>query len=217
MDIVTYLGAIRAQWRLVVGVALVALLVALGAALAEPPRYTATAHLLIVIAQPTRPPAPGTPGMVDIEDALAYDVPAIVRGQPFAADVASSLASLGLTLHPDDVARALSATNQKREVWLSATSTDPAAALAIARTAVTVLQTGGLRYWDGGAPTAERPGLTVVALDAPGAARRVNGPAAMARSVALRALAGLAVGLTLAGVGSYRALAGNEPGGRSGG
>jgi hypothetical protein len=202
MDIVTYFHAVRNQWRLVALVTSVALIAALAIGLNAPPRYTATARLLVLIEDPTR---------VDIEDALAYDVPAIVRGRPFAVDVATALANRGLLLQPEAVTQALSATNLKREVTLSASSADPAAALAIAQTAVTQLQQAGLRYWGNGAPIPQRPGLTVVVLDAPQAALRTNGTGELARAVALRTLAGFGAGLALValeayGAGAWRAL-----------
>ena len=57
----------------------------------RPPRYELTARLLV-----TRPSA----GNVDVEDTLAYDLPAIVGGKPFAQDVARTV--LAAVVDDDD-------------------------------------------------------------------------------------------------------------------
>ena len=194
MDLRTYSITLQTHWHLVAFVTLVSMLAAFGVELAAPPRYSASGRLLVLLDEPAR---------VDIEDALAYDVPAIVRGQPFAHDVAQALAQQGIQLQADDVRRALSATNQKREVTLTATGTDPALVVALVQAAITQLQTGGLRYWQNGAPVAERPGLTLTVLEAPALAVRANGPATQARNVAIRTLAGLCAGLALVALQWY--------------
>jgi hypothetical protein len=125
-------------------------------------------------------------------------VPAIVNGRPFATDVAARLAADGRPITPDEVIRALSATNQKRTVFLTATGSDPGAPALLLRAAVDQLREGGLRYWGAAALIPDRPGLLVEVLDLPERAERVNGAPAIAREVALRALAGLAVGAALA-------------------
>jgi hypothetical protein len=189
MEILHYITILRRRWLLVALPGLVAFLVSLGVALAEPPRYAATARVLVQLDAPAR---------VDIEDALAYDLAAIVRGRPLAADVAAQLAASGRPVAPEDVAGALSATNLKREVTLTATAGDPDTALALLQTAIALLRKHGLAYWSVGAPTEERPGLIIGELAPPTAAGRVNGVGALIRVVALRTLAGLACGAALA-------------------
>jgi hypothetical protein len=108
------------------------------------------------------------------------------------------VARQGVQVTPEQVASALSATNQKREVTLSAAAGEPFVAEAILSAAVAQLQAGGLRYWGAATGTPTQAGLSVVVLDPPSPAVRLNGPAAMAREVALRALAGLATGCMLA-------------------
>src|SRR5262249_53416770 len=89
MELYLYLDILRRRWPVVVATPLLVALISLGAALAQPPRYGATARLLV-----TRPLS----AAVDAEDTLAYDLPAIVGGKPFAADVTAELARRGRAL-----------------------------------------------------------------------------------------------------------------------
>jgi hypothetical protein len=192
MELYLYLDILRRRWPIVVAAPLLVALISLGAALAQPPRYGATARLLI-----TRPGA----ATVDAEDTLAYDLPAIVGGHPFAADVAAELARRGRPLDQALVEQALHAENQKHVVFLSAAAADPADAVAIVRTAVDLVRINGLRYWGDPSATPERPGVNVAVLDLPSEAALLNGPRAIALEVTLRALLGL-----VAGVGAAFAL-----------
>jgi capsular polysaccharide biosynthesis protein len=192
MEFYLYLDIIRRRWPIVVAVPLLVALISLAAALMQPPRYGATARLLV-----TRPGA----ATVDAEDTLAYDLPAIVGGAPFAADVAAELARRGRPLEQALVAQALHGENQKHVVYLSATTAGPAEAVAIVQAAVDLVRTNGLRYWGDTSVIPERPGVNVAVLDLPGEAVLLNGPRAIALEVALRALLSL-----LAGVGAAFAL-----------
>jgi capsular polysaccharide biosynthesis protein len=192
MELHLYLDVLRRRWPLVVAVPLLVALVSLAVAVMRPPRYGLTARLLV-----TRPPT----GNVDAEDTLAYDLPAIVGGKPFAQDVARELTSRGQPLDEALVEQALHAENQKHVVYLSATTDGPAAAVAIADAAVSLIKTNGLRYWGDPNATPEHPGANVAVLDLPAGAALLNGPRAIAQEVALRALLGL-----LAGVGAAFAL-----------
>jgi capsular polysaccharide biosynthesis protein len=188
MELYHYLGILRRRWQLVAAVPLLAALISLGAALLQPPRYGATARLLV-----TRPNV-----AVDAEDTLAYDLPAIVGGKPFAADVAAELARRG---HPVDqalVENALHAENQKHVVYLSATAGDPSEAAAIVQAAVDLIRANGLRYWGDPSATPERPGINVAVQDLPAAGAQINGPRAVALDIALRALLGLLAGVGMA-------------------
>jgi hypothetical protein len=189
VEILQIAQIIGQRWRAVAAAALVAGLASLALALAQPPQYAATARLLVTVADPAR---------VDIEDPLAYDVPAIVNGQPFAEDVAAALALQGHELSAAQVIESLSATNEKRQVFLTAQAGDPAMPPLLLRAAADQLRQGGLRYW-GSAPIAgQRPGINIVVLALPEQSERSNGAAAATREVALRTLAGLAVGAGLA-------------------
>jgi hypothetical protein len=189
IDLLLYFDILRRQWIVIITITLLAACVSLIVALFQPAQYAATARLLVTIADPTR---------VDIEDPLAYDVPAIIHGRPFAQDVSALLATQHVPITADAMMQALRATNQKREVLLTATSPDPSIPIALLRAATTQLQAGGLRYWGGAAPLPERPGLRIVLLEMPDTVQQSNGPAAIAREVGLRTLAGLAVGCGLA-------------------
>jgi capsular polysaccharide biosynthesis protein len=192
MELYHYLDIVRQRWPIVAAGPLLVALISLVAALAQPPRYGATARLLV-----TRPGAT----TVDAEDTLAYDLPAIVGGRPFAADVVAELARRGRPLDQALVEQALHAENQKHIVYLSATAADPADAVAIVQAAVDLVRANGLRYWGDLNATPERPGISVAVLDLPAEAALLNGPRSIAFEVALRALLGL-----IAGVGAAFAL-----------
>ena len=189
MELQLYISIIRQSWRIVAGVALLAGVLSLIGALIQPPRYTASARLLVTVADPAR---------VDIEDPLAYDVAAIVSGRPFGTDVAALLSSQGRATTPELVMASLSATNRKREVWLTANTSEQDLPIPLLNAAVGQLVSGGLRYWGAAPIVAKQPGLAVVVLDMPSQASRLNGPVALAREVVLRLLAGGALGIALA-------------------
>jgi Chain length determinant protein len=189
MEILRAAQIVRQRWRLVLAVTLIAACGSLALALAQPPRYAATARLLVTVADPAR---------VDIEDPLAYDVPAIVNGQPFAEDVAAALAQQGHPTSPAQVIASLSATNQRRQVFLTAQSEDPSAPGLILQAAIDQLRQGGLRYWGSASIAQLHPGLNLVVLALPAQAERTNGVAAILREVGLRSLAGLLAGAGLA-------------------
>ena len=186
MELYLYLDILRWRWPIVAALPLLVALVSLVAALAQPPRYQATARLLV-----TRPGVT----TVDAEDTLAYDLPAIAGGRPFAVDVAAELARRGRPLDQALVAQALHGENQKHVVYLSATTADPADAVAIVQAAVDLVRTNGLRYWGDSSATPERPSVNVAVLDLPAEALLLNGPRAIVLEVALRALLGLMVGI----------------------
>jgi capsular polysaccharide biosynthesis protein len=194
MELYLYLDILRRRWPIVVAAPLLVALISLTAALAQPPRYGATARLLV-----TRPGATA----VDAEDTLAYDLPAIVGGQPFAVDVAAELARRGRPLDQTLVEQSLHAENQRHVVFLSATTADPSDAVAIVQAAVDLVRINGLRYWGDPSATPERPGINVAVLDLPAEAAPLNGPRAIALEVALRGLLGLVIGVGAAFVLHY--------------
>ena len=192
MELYHYLGILRRRWPIVAAAPLLVGLISLVAAVVQPPRYGATAQLLV-----TRPGA----ATVDAEDTLAYDLPAIVGGRPFAADVAAELARRGRPLDQALVEQALHAENQRHVVYLSATAADPADAVALVQAAVNLVRANGLRYWGDQSATPERPGVNVAVLDLPAEGALLNGPRGIALEAGLRALLGL-----IAGVGAVFAL-----------
>ena len=189
MELYLYLDILRRRWPIVAALPLLVALASLAAVLAQPARYRATARLLV-----TRPDSVN----VDAEDTLAYDLPAIVGGKPFAEDVARELARRGHPLDQALVEQALHAENQKHVVYLMATAANPADALAIVQAAVDLIRANGLRYWGDARPADAGAGINVAVLELPAEAARINGPRAIAIDVALRALLGLIVGIGVA-------------------
>lgn len=185
-DLITIL---RQSWRLILLISLVTLLASLAMALRQPPRYTAHVRILLSIADPYE---------VDIEDALAYDVATIIHGRAFSEDLAEAMAKLGYSYTPGELSAALSATNTKRDVTLTATSTDAQATTAMLRESIRLFERWGLYYWGNAAPSPRRPGITIVYIDTLGDAVRLNTPTSIAREVGLRTFAGLWLACVLA-------------------
>ncbi|MCS7288104.1 MAG: lipopolysaccharide biosynthesis protein [Roseiflexus sp.] len=202
MPISTYIAIIRRHWPLVVAPAVIAGVISLGLALLEPPRYRSSASLLITRSEDRR---------FDTEDALAYDLPAIVQGAPFSAEVSSALALTGVSLPPDQVRASLGASNQRRVVQIWAETGDPGLSEALTTTAVALIQRRGLALWGDPAATPDRPLVNVVVLEPPGPATRTNGWTAAAVTALLRGLAGLLAGALLAFGAHYRATARTLP------
>lgn len=184
------LAILRRRWPLVLGLPLLAALLSVGLALAQPPHSVASARLLVTRAEDRR---------FDTEDALAYDLPAIVSGEPFARELAAELNRRGAPLTPEQARAAVSAANQRRVVTISATAADAALAEQILDAAVALVQARGLALWGDPAATPEATGLNVVVLE--GIPPRA-GPATTVRDIALdaglRALVGLGAGAGLA-------------------
>lgn len=190
MTFAEILGALRRRWPLVLAVPLLAALVSLAVALAVPPRYSAAARLLVTRSEDRR---------FDTEDALAYDLPAIVSGEPFAQELSAELAARGVTVTPEQARAAMSAANQRRVVTVVATAGDAATAEAMLAAAVELVQARGLALWGDPAATPEDTGLNAVALDGiPPRAAPSGGLRSIALDAALRALVGLGAGVALA-------------------
>jgi hypothetical protein len=190
MQLARYLEIIRRRWQLVLVLPLLAALASLVAGLTQPPRFAATAQLLVTRSEDRR---------FDTEDALAYDLPAIVSGEPFARSVSVALAQQGQQLSPDEARAVLSAANSRRVVTIRATHSEPAIAAAALDAAIDLVQREGLRLWGDPAATEANPGVNVVVLAGlPPRAEQINGIRALALDAAARAAVGLvaAVGLT---------------------
>src|SRR5262249_39700492 len=144
MELRLYLSILRRRWWVAAGLPLLVALVSGAAMLARPPRYGVTARLLV-----TRGPLAGSAaGLTDQgEDKTAPDLPAIVSGAPFAHDVAQELARQGSPIDAAIVAEALQSWNQDHVVFIAAAARRPEDAVALARAAVAMIQTNGLRYW----------------------------------------------------------------------
>jgi uncharacterized protein involved in exopolysaccharide biosynthesis len=197
MELYLYVSIIRRHWPFVVAIPLVVALISLAVALARPPVYGLTVRLLVTRGEIDAGSRAGLTAGGD-EDTTANDLPAIVSGAPFRHDLAQALAQRGHLLNETALAHAIGATNQQHLVTLAVSAAQPNDAVAIAQTAVALLQTNGLRYWNEPRATPAHPGLNVAVLDLPAAATRLNGPRTVAVEVGLRTLAGAVAGIALA-------------------
>ncbi len=196
MEFQLYLAIIRRRWWLLVAVALLTALLTGALALAQPTRYGLTVRLLVTRTDLLAHPP--TDNNVDTEDRVAYDLPAIISSPAFAQDVVRRLAEQGHPLSQAEVEQALHAENDRQLVRLAVTTPQPNDAVAIAQTAVSLIQVNGLRYWGAAQTAPAAPGLNVAVLDPPTQAVALNSPALIAREVALRGLLGLFAGIGLA-------------------
>ncbi|MEN9936272.1 MAG: hypothetical protein RLZZ387_2851 [Chloroflexota bacterium] len=184
------LTTLRRRWPLVLLVPLAAMLLSAGVALAQPPRYAASASLLVTRSEDRR---------FDTEDALAYDLPAILRSEPFARELSAELGRRGRRVEPALLREMIGAANQRRVVVVTATSGDPAEAAAVLEAAVTLVQARGLALWGDPAATPEHTGLNVVVLEGvPAQAARLGGAREILLDAAVRGLVGLGAGAALA-------------------
>lgn len=189
MELPTYIAILRRYWLLALTPALLAFALSLGLALLEMPRYRSSASLLISRSEDRR---------FDTEDALAYDLPAIVNGAPFSREVSAALNSAGMPASAEAVRAALGASNNRRVVRIWAESAEAAQAEAIVTAAIAVIQQRGMALWGDPAATPEQTFVNVVVLEAPGPALRTNGPAEALLRALLRGGAGLVAGALLA-------------------
>ncbi len=194
MEIYHYLTIVRRRWPIVVVLPLLAGLLALAAALLQPPAYAASARVLVHRA--TAIEARAADPTVRVDDTVTDDLPAILRGEQLAREVSEELARRGHTLAPAEVQASLSGEIDQRSVLLSARAGDPDTALTLLQTTIDLLRTNGLRYW-GARTEPQESGITLALLESPSAAR-LNGARAIALSVGLRALAGAGAGVGLA-------------------
>ncbi|HEU4327194.1 MAG TPA: Wzz/FepE/Etk N-terminal domain-containing protein [Roseiflexaceae bacterium] len=194
MEIYHYFTIVRRRWPIVVVLPLLAGLLALAAALLQPPAYAASARVLVHRA--TAIEARAADPTVRVDDTVTDDLPAILRGEQLAREVSEELARRGHTLEPAAVQASLSGEIDNRSVLLSARAGDPDTALAVLQTTIDLLRANGLRYW-GARTEPQESGITLALLESP-SATQLNGTRAVALSVGLRTLAGLGAGVGLA-------------------
>lgn len=185
-------AALRRQRLLVLGLPLLTVVLVLVSTLVQPQRYRATSSVLLSRA----------PITVDSEDTLAYDLPALTTGAPFAREVVAELATQGRQLDGADVQAAIFTTMDARVARISATTADAASADAIADAAVRVLETRGLALWGDTTVMPDRPGVYLVVLQRAPAAR-ANGLAGALLTALLRGAAALGVAVAAALALSY--------------
>lgn len=198
MELRLYLDILRRRWWILVALPLLVALISAAAAASRPARYGATVRLLI-----TRGPigGDGAAGLTDQgEDKTALDLPAIVSGATFRADLVRELAQRGHPIDPQALAGALSGVRQDNVVAIAIEAARPEDVVAIGQAMVALLKANGLRYWGDPRATADAPGLNVGVLDLPDQAALLNGARAITIDVALRTLLALiaAIGVAFA-------------------
>ena len=97
---------------------------------------------------------------------MRNDLPAIIGSAAF-AQMSRALGGAGPPADQAEVEHALHAENDRQSVRLAVTTPKPDDAVAIAQTAVSLIQTNGLRYWGDMQATPAAPGLNVAVLDIP--------------------------------------------------
>lgn len=203
MQLRAYLAIVRRLWPVVILLPLLAGGLSLALALGRPPAYQSAARLLVTVSPS---PATGSP-LPALDDEASWatteyvldDLPFVLAGAPFAADVAAAAAAEGYPLDPAAIRAGLRSEVTHRAVFLTATAGTPEQAAAMLRGAVAALAEGGLRYW-GRAPSG---GLQLAVLEPPGPAAPVGGLRDLAREVGLRAALALAAGVGLAFLVNY--------------
>ncbi|OAN47564.1 lipopolysaccharide biosynthesis protein [Chloroflexus islandicus] len=190
MELITLIRIARRFWLLILLPALIAGGLSLWFDLQQPPRYAATARLLITY------PVIGAEDTIEnwqMTEFLIDDLPQVLSSAAFAAKVEPLLAARNITLSTADIQQGLRMTPLHRAVDLRGEASSPAAAQALAEAAITVLQTDGLAFW-GRAGTR----LNVVVLDGVGDPQPIGSRRAIVFDAALRAALGLVAGFALA-------------------
>lgn len=199
MQLRDYLNIMRRFWPIILLLPLLVGGLSLGLALRRPPLYQATARLLVTVApMAAAAPAP-LPALDDgatwaTTEYVLDDLPFVLQSAAFAEDVAVAMAAVGYPLDAGAIRGSLSPEVTHRAVYLSGSAATPEMALALTRSAVATLQSGGLKYW-GRAPEG---GLQVAVLDPPVAAAPVAGLRDLAFDVGARTALALAAAVGMA-------------------
>ncbi len=201
MELTTFIRIVRRFWLLIIVPALVASGLSLWFDLQRPPRYVATARLLLTY------PVVDDTDKVDNWQIIEYlidDLPQVLSSAAFAARVQPLLSARNISLTPAEIQQGLRMTPIHRSVDLHGEAASPEVALALVEAAVTALQTDGLAFWG-------RNGqLNVVVLDSPATAQPTTSWRATLVDAALRAALGLVVGFALAVAASLLRPTGEE-------
>ena len=186
-DLALYLAIARRRAWLILGCGLAALLLSLAAIALRPPVYTTQLQVLVTRAETARA---GFGATASGEDRAAQDLPAILAGEPFRRDLDQRLGA-AMPIPADMLTAEVAGRSVLVTVRAGAAGTVDAAAAAVPE----LLRANGLAYW--GDPQAKPgdAGLNVALLAAPAPAARTGGLRQLALEVALRTLAGLALGM----------------------
>ncbi|ABY33360.1 MAG TPA: lipopolysaccharide biosynthesis protein [Chloroflexus aurantiacus] len=190
MELTTLLRIVRRFWLLMLVPALIAGGLSLWFDLQQPPRYTATARLLITYPATT---ATDSAEIWQITEYIIDDMPQVVSSASFAAKVSPLLATRNINLTLAEIQQGLRINPLHRAVDISGEASSPAAAQALVEAAITVLQTEGLTFW-GRTDTQ----LSVVVLDGVGTPQPATSLRSVVFDAALRTALGLIAGFALA-------------------
>lgn len=160
MELSAYLRIVLRRWPVVVALPIVVLLFTVYQETGRTPTYSSTARLSVV-----RTPDNAPPTEFQFDEYYNYlssefaidDLVEIVRGNVFADAVADDLQAAGWNLSGGDVQGALAVSRQHRILSLTATSTDPERALAIAAASAAELEQNAVSYL--GAPGVDMPAI----------------------------------------------------------
>ncbi|WP_287909221.1 lipopolysaccharide biosynthesis protein [Chloroflexus sp.] len=203
MQLTTLLRIARRFWLLILIPTVLAGGLSLWFDLRQPPRYVATARLLITY------PINGAEDTVENWQMTEYvldDLPQVLSSATFAAKVAPLLAERNLSLTRTEIQQGLRITLLHRSVDLHGEASSPAAAQALVEAAITVLQQTGLDFW--GRPNLQ---LNVVVLDAVSDPQPTFSLRSALFDAALRAMLGLVAGFGLAVAAATLRLTKEEP------
>jgi len=203
-----YLAILHRFRVIVVVIPVITALVSLLLALTQPPRYSATARLMV--SQSPHLPEEVIP-YPDVNLANSWksteyildDIPHVIRSSIFAQDVSQWLNTQGYQVDAARVQAGLQAETFHRMVTITSNSDNPDIATKMVEGAVVSLQTHGLAYWNRAPETASTPdgqsnnGLRVALLDPASPAVSIYGIQWVTTQVGLRtALAcGVAIGV----------------------
>ncbi len=180
-DIVRIVARIRHHWWYLLVPAIVLAIVPLISQLQQAPQYAVTLEFVLTSNAP----------MNDTGDTLAYDFPAISRGQDFVQRVAAIVGSV------DDasVAATLDVRNTDRVVTITARGSDTRQLVPIRDAALAVLARDGKLLW--GSTDADTR-VNIMVLRQNDTPQRQSNTTAIVITAGLRAIAGALIGLLFA-------------------
>ena len=197
--IVRYLDIARRRWPVLLALPLLAALISLAIGIGRPATYQSSVTLLLTRADSRMPGGrPAATSSFDTQDTLAYDLPAIVQGEPFARLLAERAAAAGLSADAAAIRPMIDATTDEgRPIKITATAPSAALAEALTRATVDLVRERGLRLWGDRDATPEQNGINLTVLVAPTPADSSGGLRSLAREVGLRAAAGLILAMAV--------------------
>lgn len=190
MELITLIRIARRFWLIILLPGLVAGGLSLWFDLQQPPRYAATARLLVTY------PVVGAEDTIEnwqMTEFLIDDLPQVLSSAAFANHLQPLLAARNITLSTAEIQQGLRMTPIHRAIDLRGEAATPAAARALVEAAIIVLQNNGLDFW-GRTDTQ----LNVTVLDGVSDPQRIGSRRAMVFDAALRAALGFIAGFALA-------------------